>query len=94
MIREIQAESILRRHKKIDSWFISHYGLNLYRGCSHNCVYRDGRAEKYRVEGNFGRDIHVKVNTPAVLLRELDSRRKRTPMPGSFMLLGGGVCDA
>jgi len=94
MIREIQAKSILRRHKKIDSWFISHYGLNLYRGCAHNCIYCDGRAEKYRVEGDFGRNIDVKVNAPAVLLRELDPRRKRTPMPGSFMLLGGGVCDA
>lgn len=36
----------------------------------------------------------MKVNAPAVLLRELDPRRKRKPMPQSFMLLGGGVCDA
>ena len=44
-IKEIKAKSILRKHKKIDSWFLSHYGMNLYRGCTHNCVYCDGRAE-------------------------------------------------
>jgi hypothetical protein len=28
-IREIKAKSILRKYKKIDSWFISAYGMNL-----------------------------------------------------------------
>jgi len=26
---------------------ISRYGMNLYRGCTHNCVYCDGRSEGY-----------------------------------------------
>ncbi|MFC2088306.1 radical SAM protein [Calditrichota bacterium] len=94
MIIEIQAKSILRRHKKIDSWFMSHYGLNLYRGCSHDCTYCDGRAETYRVEGEFGKDIEVKTNAIEILDREMNPARKRKPMPRSFMLLGGGVCDA
>ncbi len=63
-IQEIQAKSILRRHKKIDSWFVSRCGMNLYRGCLHDCVYCDGRAEKYRVEGEFGKDVEVKINAP------------------------------
>ena len=37
-IKEIVAKSILLKYKKIDSWLISHYGINLYRGCIHNCV--------------------------------------------------------
>ncbi len=94
MIKEIQAKSILRRHKKIDSWFMSHYGLNLYRGCRHDCTYCDGRAETYRVEGDFGKDIEVKTNAIELLDREMDPARKRKPMPKSFILLGGGVCDA
>lgn len=94
MITEIQAKSILRKHKNIDSWFITHYGLNLYRGCSHNCAYCDGRAETYRVEGVFGKDVEVKTNAIEILKRELDPKKKRKPIPKSFMMLGGGVTDA
>jgi DNA repair photolyase len=94
MIIETSAKSILRKHKKIDSWFLTHYGMNLYRGCAHNCIYCDGRHEKYNVGGEFGKDIEVKVNAIDILKRELDPARKRKPMPKSFMLLGGGVCDA
>ena len=89
-----EAKSILRKHKKIDSWFISHYGMNLYRGCTHNCVYCDGRSEGYYVEGEFGRDVAVKVNAAEVLRRELDPKRKRTPFKRSFIMIGGGVSDS
>jgi DNA repair photolyase len=93
-ITEIQAKSILRKHKKIDSWFISHYGMNLYRGCIHNCIYCDGRAEKYQVKGEFGEDVAVKVNAIEILNRELDPKRKRKPFVPSFMMVGGGVGDS
>ena len=93
-IREINAKSILRKSKKIDSWFISHYGMNLYRGCNHNCVYCDGRSEGYYVEGEFGRDISVKVNAIDVLRKELDPKGKRTPFKRSFIMIGGGVSDS
>ncbi|MGC9366619.1 MAG: radical SAM protein [bacterium] len=94
MIKQIRAKSILRKHKKIDSWFLTHYGINLYRGCSHNCAYCDGRSEKYQVQGEYGEDIAIKVNAVELLAKELDPRKKRKPMPQSFMMLGGGVCDA
>jgi len=94
MITENEAKTILRKHKKIDSWFLTHYGLNLYRGCTHNCVYCDGRAEGYYVEGDFGKDITVKTNAIEILQKELDPARKRKPMPRSFMMLGGGVSDS
>ena len=93
-ISEVEAKSILRKHKKIDSWFISHYGMNLYRGCTHNCVYCDGRSEGYYVEGQFGRDVAVKVNAVEVLRHELDPKRKRTPFKRSFIMVGGGVSDS
>ncbi len=92
--REIEAKSILRKYKKIDSWFISHYGMNLYRGCTHNCVYCDGRSEGYYVDGEFGEDVVVKVNAIEVLRRELDPKRKRTPFKRSFIMVGGGVGDS
>jgi len=93
-IREIEAKSILRKHKKIDSWFISRYGMNLYRGCSHNCVYCDGRSEDYYVDGEFGEDVTVKVNAVDILRRELDPQRKRIPLKPSFIMIGGGVGDS
>ena len=93
-IIEIQAKSILRKYKRIDSWFISRYGMNLYRGCVHNCLYCDGRAEKYQVEGEFGTEVRVKTNAPEILTRELDPARKRKPLKRCFMMIGGGVGDS
>jgi DNA repair photolyase len=93
-IRELEAKSILRKHKKIDSWFLSAYGMNLYRGCLHNCVYCDGRAEGYYVEGQFGNDVSVKVNALEVLRRELDPKRKRSPFKRGYIMVGGGVGDS
>jgi len=92
--KEIEAKSILRKHKRIDSWFISHYGMNLYRGCTHDCVYCDGRAENYFVEGDFGKDIIVKKNAIEILKKELDPTRRRIPLKRSFILPGGGVSDS
>jgi DNA repair photolyase len=93
-IKEIEAKSILRKHKKIDSWFLSRYNMNLYRGCTHNCVYCDGRAEGYYVEGEFGSDVLVKINALEVLRRELDPKRKRTPFKRGYVMVGGGVGDS
>lgn len=93
-IKEIEARSILRKHKRIDSWFVSCYGMNFYRGCAHNCVYCDGRAEKYQVEGEFGEEVAVKINAIEILRRELDPKRKRVPLKKCFMMVGGGVGDS
>jgi DNA repair photolyase len=93
-IKEIEAKSVLRKHKKIDSWFVSRYGMNLYRGCLHGCVYCDGRAEGYYVEGEFGKDISIKTNALEVLRRELDPKRRRVPLRPGFLMMGGGVGDS
>jgi DNA repair photolyase len=93
-VRETEAKSILRKHARIDSWFISSYGMNLYRGCAHNCAYCDGRAEGYYVEGDFGETVSVKTNAVDILRRELDPKRKRTPFRRGYVLLGGGVGDS
>jgi DNA repair photolyase len=92
-ITEITAKSIVRKHKRIESCFVTRYGMNLYRGCLHDCAYCDGRAEGYYVEGEFGRDVAVKVNAVDVLGRELDPKRRRKPLKPSYLLLGGGVGD-
>ncbi len=68
--------------------------MNLYRGCTHNCVYCDGRAEGYYVEGEFGKDVVVKVNAFEILKQELDPKRKHIPFKRGFILVGGGVGDS
>jgi DNA repair photolyase len=94
-VREVRARSLLRRQKHIDSWFLSGCGMNLYRGCLHDCAYCDGRSESYAVAGGFGEEVEVKINAVELLRRELAPlpRRRGLPPPG-FVLLGGGVGDS
>jgi DNA repair photolyase len=92
-IKEIKAKSILRKHKKIDSWFVSRYGMNLYRGCAHNCVYCDGRSERYQVDGVFGEDVVVKTNAIEILRKELMPIGRRVKLKPSYVMVGGGVGD-
>lgn len=94
MVKEIIAKSILRKHKKIDSWFLSSYSINLYRGCAHNCVYCDGRNEKYQVEEGFGENIIIKSNALELLDRELNTKKRRKPFANGFMVICGGVSDS
>lgn len=49
-------------------------GMNLYRGCTHGCIYCDSRSRCYHMEHAF-EDIEVKEN--AVDLLEYALRRKR-----------------
>lgn len=92
-LREIRAKSLIRKGSRVDSWFLAGCGLNLYRGCAHDCAYCDGRAEKYAVEGEFGREVEAKLNAPQLLRRELDPPRARAA-PAGYVLLGGGVGDS
>ena len=67
--------------------------MNIYRGCTHNCAYCDGRAEGYYVSGEFGKDIEVKVNAIEILRKELAPSKRKVPFEKGFAMVGGGVCD-
>ena len=51
-------------------------GMNLYRGCTHGCIYCDSRSACYHMEHAF-EDIEVKENALALLEHTLAHRRKR-----------------
>ena len=53
-----------------------HYGMNIYRGCSHGCIYCDSRSLCYRFTHAF-EDIEVKQNAPELLEKALKSKRKK-----------------
>lgn len=61
-------------------------GMNLYRGCSHGCIYCDSRSKCYRMEHEF-EDIEVKGN--AIALLEDALKRKRS----KCMLSTGAMTD-
>lgn len=51
-------------------------GMNLYRGCSHGCIYCDARSKCYGMEHEF-EDIEVKENAVELLEMALKHKRKR-----------------
>ena len=53
-----------------------HLGMNIYRGCTHGCVYCDSRSRCYQFTHLF-EDIEVKQNAPELLEKALQSKRKR-----------------
>ena len=52
------------------------YGMNVYRGCSHGCIYCDSRSKCYQFTHPF-EDIEVKQNAPELLEQALRSRREK-----------------
>jgi len=61
-------------------------GMNLYRGCTHGCIYCDSRSDCYQMRHPF-EDVEVKQNAPALLEDAL--RRKRS----KCMIGTGSMCD-
>ncbi|MBQ4321426.1 MAG: radical SAM protein [Oscillospiraceae bacterium] len=61
-------------------------GMNLYRGCSHGCIYCDSRSNCYGMDHAF-EDIEVKENAPELLEDALRRKRSRC------MIGTGAMCD-
>lgn len=51
-------------------------GMNLYRGCTHGCIYCDSRSTCYQMGHPF-EDVEVKCNAPALLEDALRRKRSR-----------------
>ncbi|MBD5132047.1 MAG: radical SAM protein [Clostridiales bacterium] len=51
-------------------------GMNIYRGCTHGCIYCDARSECYGMDHEF-EDIAVKTNAVELLESELKRKRKK-----------------
>lgn len=54
----------------------SHNGINIYRGCTHGCIYCDSRSNCYHIEHAF-EDIEVKQNAAELLEHSLSHKRKK-----------------
>ena len=51
-------------------------GMNLYRGCTHGCIYCDSRSQYYHMDHVF-EDIEVKQNALELLENSLKRKRKK-----------------
>lgn len=72
----VQAKSLLTRWN----------GMNIYRGCTHGCIYCDSRSECYQIKHPF-EDIEVKENAPELLENILRTKRKK------IMISTGSMSD-
>jgi len=53
----------------------AHNGMNLYRGCTHGCIYCDSRSHCYQMDHDF-EDVAVKYKAPELLAEALRKKRK------------------
>ena len=61
-------------------------GMNIYRGCSHGCIYCDSRSKCYGMEHEF-EDIEVKINAPELLEQAMRKKKNRC------VIGTGAMCD-
>jgi DNA repair photolyase len=70
----VPAKTILSGYKTGNPWFGINYTMNIYRGCSHGCIYCDSRSECYGVD-HFD-EVRAKEQALTILARELQTKRK------------------
>jgi len=73
-------------YKEAKSILSANNNMNIYRGCTHGCIYCDSRSKCYNMEHDF-EDIEVKINAPELLEYALRRKRKKC------MIGTGSMCD-
>ncbi len=63
-------------YREVKGILSSNNTMNLYRGCTHGCIYCDSRSLCYNIQHTF-EDIEVKENALALLEEKLKSKRKK-----------------
>ena len=70
----IPAKTIVTQVKK-HNWFGIDYNMNIYRGCSHGCIYCDSRSLCYKIENFY--TIRAKQDALRIIRDDLLKKRKR-----------------
>ena len=68
-MHEVEAKGILKGSG-------NDLGMNIYRGCTHGCIYCDSRSLCYQFTHAF-EDVEVKINAPELLEKALKSKRRK-----------------
>lgn len=70
----IPAKTIISQYAKENPWFGINYNMNIYKGCSHGCIYCDSRSQCYGID-NFDK-VRAKENAINIIKSDLKSKRK------------------
>lgn len=70
----IQAKTIVSGYTENNAWFGNNYNMNIYKGCSHGCIYCDSRSECYRID-NFD-VVRAKENAFSLIEHDLNQNGK------------------
>ena len=73
-------------YKEVKAILSPKNGMNIYRGCTHGCIYCDSRSKCYNMNHDF-EDIEVKSDAPVLLENTLRKKRKKC------MIGTGSMCD-
>lgn len=63
-------------YKDVKGLLSAQNGMNIYRGCTHGCIYCDSRSRCYHIDHAF-EDVEVKRNAPELLEAALKAKRKK-----------------
>jgi len=75
MARQVAVKSVLNKTKRRDPWFLDDYTVNVFSGCSFNCLYCYIRGSKY---GEHMEDkLAIKSNVLEVLEKQLKLRARK-----------------
>jgi len=72
--------------KEVKTILSSNNNMNIYRGCTHGCIYCDSRSRCYNMEHDF-EDIEIKLDASELLENALRKKRKKC------MIGTGSMCD-
>lgn len=70
----VPAKTILTKTKGGSAWYGIDFNMNLYRGCSHDCIYCDSRSNCYHID-EFD-IVKEKENSLLILEKELSNQKK------------------
>lgn len=74
-MEKIEAKKLISTYTDSNPWFDTNYGMNIYKGCPHGCIYCDSRSSCYNVL-NFD-TVRAKENALEIIERDLKSKRKK-----------------
>ncbi len=84
--RQLMKRGNKMHETKVKSILSATNGMNIYRGCTHGCIYCDVRSTCYQIQHEF-EDIEIKANAPELLEQALRRKRKKC------MIGTGGMSD-
>lgn len=64
-------------YKEVKAILSPQNGMNIYRGCTHGCIYCDSRSKCYRMQHDF-EDVEVKLRADELLENTLKKKRKKS----------------